>query len=77
VQFVLGGAVQGKSFVGTVPALGNNGTDDVGQGRLLPTTSVDQMGATLANWFGVSATDQLAVLPNLGNYSVKNLGFLG
>ena len=69
--------VLGKSFVGTVPALGNNGTDDVGQGRLLPTTSVDQMGATLANWFGVSATDQLAVLPNLGNYSVKNLGFLG
>ena len=77
VQFVLGGAVQGKAFVGTAPALGNNGADDVGQGRLLPTTSVDQMGATLANWFGVSATDQLAVLPNLGNYSVTNLGFLG
>jgi uncharacterized protein (DUF1501 family) len=77
VQFVLGGAVQGKAFVGTAPELGNNGADDVGQGRLLPTTSVDQMGATLANWFGVSATDQLSVLPNLGNYSVKNLGFLG
>lgn len=77
VQFVLGGAVQGKAFVGSAPALGNNGADDVGQGRLLPTTSVDQMGATLANWFGVSATDQLSVLPNLGNYSVTNLGFLG
>ena len=77
VQFVLGGAVQGKTFIGTAPELGNNGADDVGQGRLLPTTSVDQMGATLANWFGVSATDQLSVLPNLGNYSVKNLGFLG
>ena len=77
VQFVLGGAVQGKTFIGTAPELGNNGADDVGQGRLLPTTSVDQMGATLANWFGVSATDQLIVLPNLGNYSVKNLGFLG
>ena len=77
VQFVLGGAVQGKTFVGTAPELGNNGADDVGQGRLLPTTSVDQMGATVANWFGVSAADQLSVLPNLGNYSVKNLGFLG
>ena len=76
MQFVLGGAVQGKAFVGTAPVLGNNGADDVGQGRLLPTTSVDQLGATLANWFGVSTTDQLAVLPNLGNYSVKNLGFL-
>lgn len=77
MQFVLGGAVKGKSFVGTAPNLGNNGPDDAGQGRLIPTTSVDQVGATLASWFGVSATDQLTVLPNLGNFSTKNLGFLG
>jgi uncharacterized protein (DUF1501 family) len=76
MQFVLGGAVKGKSFVGSAPALANNGADDVGQGRLLPTTSVDQLGATLATWFGVSATDQASVLPNLGNYSLKNLGFM-
>ncbi|MEP6790226.1 MAG: DUF1501 domain-containing protein [Ramlibacter sp.] len=76
MQFVVGGAVQGKSYVGAAPVLGNNGVDDVGQGRLLPALSVDQYGATLANWFGVSATDQATVLPNLGNFSTKNLGFL-
>ena len=77
MHFVLGGAVLGKSFVGSAPVLGNNGVDDVGQGRLLPTLSVDQLGGTLANWFGVSTTDQAAVLPNLGNFSTKNLGFMG
>jgi uncharacterized protein (DUF1501 family) len=76
MQFVLGGAVRGRSYVGTAPVLANNGPDDVGQGRLLPTISVEQFGATLATWFGVSATDQLAVLPNLGNFSVRDLGFL-
>jgi uncharacterized protein (DUF1501 family) len=77
MQFVLGGAVQGKSFVGTAPVIANNGPDDVGQGRLLPTLSVDQVGGTLANWFGVSATDMASVLPNLKNFSTQNLGFLG
>lgn len=76
MHFVLGGAVQGKSFIGTPPVIANNGVDDVGQGRLLPNLSVDQMGATLASWFGVSATDMTAVLPNLGNFSSKNLGFM-
>lgn len=76
MHFVLGGAVQGKSFVGTPPAIANNGPDDVGQGRLLPTTSVEQLAGTLATWLGVSATDQLTLLPNLANYSTRNLGFM-
>ena len=76
MQFVLGGAVQGGRFVGTPPVLANNGPDDVGQGRLLPTLSVEQMAATLASWLGVSATDQLALLPNLANFSTRDLGFL-
>ena len=76
MHFVLGGSVSGQSFVGTAPVIASDGPDDVGQGRLLPALSVDQFGATLANWFGVSATDQTIVLPNLVNYSQKNLGFL-
>jgi hypothetical protein len=56
--------------------LGNNGPDDVGQGRLLPQLSVDQLAATLGNWFGVSAQDQLTVLPNLKNYTQRDLGNL-
>jgi uncharacterized protein (DUF1501 family) len=75
-HFVLGGAVQGQRYYGSAPVLGNNAADDVGQGRLLPTTSVDQYAATLASWFGVSATDMAMVLPNIGNYTNRNLGFI-
>jgi uncharacterized protein (DUF1501 family) len=75
-HLVLGGAVKGKAFYGTAPAIAVNGTDDVGQGRLLPTTSVDQFAATLASWFGVSGTELGLVVPNIANYSLKNVGFV-
>ena len=75
-HFVTGGAVQGGRFWGTLPAVSVNGPDDVGQGRLLPTTAVDQLAATLASWMGVSDTNLALVAPNIGNYSVKKLGWL-
>jgi uncharacterized protein (DUF1501 family) len=79
MHFVLGGAVLGQRFYGTAPVIANNGADDVGQGRLLPSTGVDQFAATLGRWFGVSDTDLLSVLPNLRNWNAgaRNLGFLG
>jgi uncharacterized protein (DUF1501 family) len=77
MHFVMGDSVIGQSFVGTPPVIANNGPDDVGQGRLLPSLSVDQYSATLAKWFGVSATDMASVLPNIGNYTQTDLGFLG
>ena len=78
MHFMLGGAVNGGRFYGTAPAVANNGPDDVGQGRLLPSTSVDQYAATLGSWFGISNTDLLTVLPNLSNWDVskRNLGFV-
>ena len=78
MHFMLGGAVAGKRFYGTPPAVANDGPDDVGQGRLLPTTSVDQYAATLGKWLGASDTDLLSLLPNLKNYDagVRNLGFV-
>ena len=78
MHFVMGGAVAGQKIYGTPPAIGNNTPDDVGQGRLLPTTSVDQYAATLATWFGVGASDMATVLPNIGNYnpSGRNIGFV-
>jgi len=76
MHVVLGGAVRGRSFYGTPPVVANNGPDDVGQGRLLPNLAVDQFAATLGTWFGVSDTDLATVLPNIGNYSLRNLGFL-
>ncbi len=78
MHFILGGAVNGRRFFGAPPVVADNGPDDVGQGRLLPTTSVDQYAATLGKWFGVSSADLLTVLPNLQNYDVgaRNLGFV-
>jgi uncharacterized protein (DUF1501 family) len=78
MHFVTGGAVRGGTMIGTPPLLGSNTPDDVGQGRLLPSISVDQYAATLASWFGVGTGDLTTVLPNMGNYnpSTWNLGFL-
>ncbi len=76
-QLVLGGAVQGGRLFGTFPTLAVNGPDDTGQGRWIPTTSVDEFSATLATWFGVSASDLPAVLPNIGRFAHPNLGIFG
>jgi len=78
MHFMLGGAVNGGRYYGSAPVVANNGPDDVGQGRLLPSTSVDQYAATLGKWFGSSGADLLTVLPNLVNWntSQRNLGFV-
>jgi uncharacterized protein (DUF1501 family) len=75
-HLVMGGAVKGGRFYGTLPSVSVNGPDDVGQGRLLPTTAVDQLAATLALWMGVSPSDLPSVLPGIGNFSNPNLGFM-
>jgi uncharacterized protein (DUF1501 family) len=75
-HFVVGGAVQGGRYYGTAPKVSVTSTDQVGQGRLLPTTSVDQYAATLARWFGVSPTEMVGLLPNIGNFATADLGFL-
>ncbi len=74
MHFVLGGAVNGKRYYGINPVIANGGPDDIGQGRLIPTMSVDQYAATLASWFGVSASNLPLVVPNIGNYAGSPLG---
>ena len=73
-HFVMGGAVNGGKFLGTAPEIGLTHNQQVGSGRLLPSTSVDQLGAELAAWFGVSATDIRTVLPNSRNFDLYKLG---
>lgn len=75
-QFVTGGAVQG-GFYGTYPSMVLGGADDSGsRGNWIPSTSLDQYGATLARWFGVPEAGLSTVFPNLGNFATANLGFL-
>lgn len=75
-HMVMGGAVDGKQFWGKAPTLDNSGTDTVGQGRLLPSTSVDEFAAALARWLGVAGDVSVAsspirsVLPNLNKFEV-------
>ncbi|MET0658288.1 MAG: DUF1501 domain-containing protein, partial [Steroidobacteraceae bacterium] len=75
-HFVMGGAVNGGRFFGTAPHVSIESDDQVGQGRLLPSTAVDQFGATLAQWFGCTPSELPGILPNVGNFSNTNLGFL-
>lgn len=75
-HFVVGGAVKGRDIYGAFPATGLGHALDVGSGALLPTTSVDQYGATLAKWFGVADSQLAEVFPNIGNFSQRDLGFM-
>jgi uncharacterized protein (DUF1501 family) len=82
VQMIMGGAVHGGDIYGTLPIFTPNGPSDVGtNGRWIPTTSADQYGATLADWFGVPSGSLATVFPNLANFTAANLpaklGFLG
>ncbi len=87
-HFVMGGAVRGGQLYGRMPTLAvknsNNNNfdgspDQLGNGALLPTTSVDQLGATLGAWFGLNGGQLADIFPNLANFdtSVRNLGFMG
>jgi uncharacterized protein (DUF1501 family) len=84
-HFVMGGAVKGGDLYGRFPTYGtknandnnfDSSADQLGNGSLLPTTSVEQLGATLGKWFGLSPTQLDDVFPNLRNFSTRDLGFM-
>jgi uncharacterized protein (DUF1501 family) len=75
-HLVVGGAVKGRQVYGSFPDLTANTSTDAGNGRLIPTTSVEQYAATMASWMGVGASDLRLILPNLPNFASDNLGFM-
>jgi uncharacterized protein (DUF1501 family) len=71
------GSVAGNNFFGFYPNLTLAGPDDSGSsGRWIPTTAMDQYGATLAKWFGASPSDVTQIFPNIGKFATADLGFL-
>ena len=79
-HLVMGGSVRGGDIYGQYPTLGVDlGTfrnPDMTRSSLVPTTSVDQYGATMGRWLGVSEPNLDIIFPNLGNMVTRGLGFL-
>lgn len=76
-HFVVGGAVRGGRIYGRMPEIRLDGPDDAGgTGRWIPGIAVDQYAATMARWFGVPDADLEEVVPNLGRFVSRDLGFM-
>ncbi len=79
-HFIMGGAVKGGDMYGQFPTIGLNingfNNPDLSGNNMIPTSSVDQYGATMARWMGVQDSDLFTIFPNLKNYSKPVLGFL-
>lgn len=75
-QWIVGGAVRGGAIYGMPPSLVPDADDDTRGGRFIPQTSVDEFAATLVRWFGISDHDLNYVLPNIGRFASRDLGFL-
>ncbi len=81
-SFVMGGAVRSGRY-GRFPSYATtNNPDDITAtgdnfaGRLIPTTSVSQLGATLAKWMGLNTSELDAAFPELRNFGTRDLGFM-
>ena len=75
-QLVVGDAVFGQRMYGSYPLLAIGGPEDVGGGRMIPSTSADQFAATLAKWFGIGDADLPIVAPHIDNFVQRDLGFM-
>ena len=73
----MGSELKAADVYGTFPLIALDGPDDVtGRGVWLPSTSLDQYGATIASWFGVPDASLTTVFPNLSNFSTQKPAFL-
>jgi uncharacterized protein (DUF1501 family) len=79
-HFIMGGSVKGGDIYGKFPTQGlgaaNSPDDANSRGIWIPTTSLDQYGATLATWFGVNPAQLSTVFPNLPNFTNPLPAFL-
>jgi uncharacterized protein (DUF1501 family) len=71
-HFIISGSANGGEIFGEYPILANGGPNDVGRGRILPSTSTDAYMCELAAWFGVPQSEMSTVIPNIHNFSFAN-----
>ena len=75
-HFVVGGAVNGGAIYGEMPQSGLEHAQDSNNGRLIPTTSIEQFAAPLGRWFGLNEAELTDALPSLGNFNAPPLTFI-
>ncbi|MBT8076438.1 MAG: DUF1501 domain-containing protein, partial [Gammaproteobacteria bacterium] len=75
-HFVVGGGVNGGDIYGAVPEATLGHDQDSGNGRLIPTSSVEQFAAPLGRWFGLNETEIDSALPGLANFPTGPLQFI-
>lgn len=67
-QFIIGGGVNGNQIYGDIPPSVLGHSQDAGNGRLIPSTSLHQFAAPMGRWFGLSDNELAQALPGLSNF---------
>jgi len=75
-HFVIGDAVAGGRIYGDIPPYDFGHDYDSGNGRLIPSVSVEQFAAPLGSWFGLNDAELASALPNLGRFTAPPLPFV-
>ena len=76
-MIIAGGGIDGGRILGHYPTdLSDDGYLSIGRGRLIPTTSWEQMWKGVLLWFGVEESQLDDVLPNLENFPASNVDTL-
>ena len=69
-NFIVGGAVNGGKILGTfIDDYGEGGSQNIGRGRLVPTTPWESLWSAVITWLGVTDAEAMdKILPNLKNF---------
>ena len=75
-HFVVGGSVKGGDIYGDIPPATLGHAQDAGNGRLIPTTSVEQFAHPLGRWFGLDEAELAMALPGLARFTTPPPAFI-
>lgn len=71
--FVIGGSINGGRVFGDmpIPSVKSEYIYDKKRGRTVPTTSVEQVGSLITEWFGLNDTQRHNIFPNLNKFESR------